>query len=159
MSLVSIVTAPSADNFHQLHFLSVYTFLSCIQDDIIFEPGEGVEEYLQLLEAGKPLPPSPREVGRPKESAQSFLRRMDKLQARYNAQFLKRKDWQVRLSQVLGCWGPWRATLFKSECVVLLQAHGQSAGSLLCPVVEAQGLAGNGSTDLVLAVSQDRGPP
>ena len=50
---------------------------------------------LQLLEAGQPLPPDPRQMGRPKESAQSFLRRMDKLQARYDAQFLKRKDWQV----------------------------------------------------------------
>jgi hypothetical protein len=51
-----------------------------------------VEEYLQLLEAGKPLPPSPRESGRPKESARSFLARMDALQARYDAQFLKYKD-------------------------------------------------------------------
>ena len=50
---------------------------------------------LQLLEAGQPLPPDPRQMGRPKESAQSFLRRMDKLQARYDAQFFKRKDWQV----------------------------------------------------------------
>ena len=53
---------------------------------------------LQLLEAGKPLPPDPGQIGRPKESAQSFLRRMDALQARYDAQFLKRKDWQVYLS-------------------------------------------------------------
>ena len=68
---------------------------SCIQDDMPFEPGEGVEEFLQLLEAGKPLPPDPRQLGRPKESAQSFLRRMDALQARFDAQFLKRKDWQV----------------------------------------------------------------
>ena len=58
-------------------------------------PEKGVEEMLQLLEAGKPLPPDPRQIGRPKESAQSFLRRMDALQARYDAQFLKRKDWQV----------------------------------------------------------------
>ena len=68
---------------------------SRIQDDILFEPGEGVEEFLQLLEAGKPLPPDPRQIGRPKESAQSFLGRMDRMQARYEAQFLKRKDWQV----------------------------------------------------------------
>lgn len=72
----------------------------CIQDDIPFEPGEGVEEFLQLLEAGKPLPPDAQQIGRPKESAQSFLRRMDALQARYDAQFLKRKDWQV-LGQAL----------------------------------------------------------
>ena len=73
------------------------------QDDIPFEPGEGVEEYLQLLEAGKPLPPSPREAGRPKESARSFLARMDALQARFDAQFLKRKDWQVNSTLILLC--------------------------------------------------------
>lgn len=55
-----------------------------------------MEDFLQLLEEGKPLPPNPRELGRRKESAQSFLTRMDKLQARYDAQFLKRKDWRVR---------------------------------------------------------------
>ena len=73
------------------------------QDDIPFEPGEGVEEYLQLLEAGKPLPPNSREAGRPKESARSFLARMDALQARFDAQFLRRKDWQVIYTRSLLC--------------------------------------------------------
>ena len=67
----------------------------CLQDDIDFEIGEGVEEFLRLLEEGKPLPEDPRQAGRPKESAQSFLARMGRLRARYNAQYLKRKDWQA----------------------------------------------------------------
>jgi hypothetical protein len=62
-----------------------------------------VEEYLQLLEAGKPLPPNPRAAGRPKESARSFLARMDALQSRFDAQFLKRKDWQVNNIRILLC--------------------------------------------------------
>ena len=71
-----------------------------LQDDIDFEIGEGVEEFLKLLEEGKPLPADPRQAGRPKESAQSFLARMGRLQARYNAQFLKRKDWQASADPV-----------------------------------------------------------
>lgn len=72
----------------------------CLQDDIDFEIGEGVEEFLRLLEEGKALPADPRQAGRPKESARSFLARMCRMQARYNAQFLKRKDWQASTDPV-----------------------------------------------------------
>ena len=72
----------------------------CFQDDIDFEIGEGVEEFLRLLEEGRPLPADPRQAGRPKESARSFLARMGRLRARYNAQFLKRKDWQASADPV-----------------------------------------------------------
>ena len=72
----------------------------CFQDDIDFEIGEGVEEFLRLLEEGRPLPADPRQAGRPKESARSFLARMGRLRARYNAQFLKRKDWQASAAPV-----------------------------------------------------------
>ena len=72
----------------------------CFQDDVNFEIGEGVEELLRLLEEGRTLPADPRQVGRPKESAQAFLARMGRLRARYNAQFLKRKDWQASADPV-----------------------------------------------------------
>ena len=59
-----------------------------------------MEEFLRLLEEGRPLPADPRQAGQPKESAQSFLARMGRLRARYNAQFLKRKDWQASADPV-----------------------------------------------------------
>ena len=55
-----------------------------------------MEEFLALLEAGERLPPDPREAGRPKEDAADFVARMQELAARYEAQFLKRDEWQVR---------------------------------------------------------------
>lgn len=59
-----------------------------------------MEEFLRLLEEGRPLPEDPRQAGRPKESSRSFLARMGRLRARYNAQFLKRKDWQASADPV-----------------------------------------------------------
>lgn len=59
-----------------------------------------MEEFLALLEAGQRLPASPREAGRPREDAEAFVARMAKLVARYEAQFLKRSEWQVGCSPV-----------------------------------------------------------
>lgn len=54
-----------------------------------------VEEGLAILESGQRLPPNPREAGRPREDGRAFRARMDKLRARYEAQFLKRSQRKV----------------------------------------------------------------
>lgn len=51
---------------------------------------------MATLEAGRKLPPDPREAGRPREPAERFVARMAKIVARYEAQHLKRAEWQVQ---------------------------------------------------------------
>ena len=67
-----------------------------MQDEEPLVPDDEVEEALAILESGRQLPPNPREAGVPRESAESFVARMHKIKARYEAQFLKRKEWEVR---------------------------------------------------------------
>lgn len=67
-----------------------------LQDEQEFEMGAGVEEALEVLADGGKLPPDPRLAGKVPESAESFRERMRKMTARFEAQFLKRKDWEVR---------------------------------------------------------------
>ena len=77
-----------------------------MQDEKQFQVGEGVEEALEILADGGKLPPDPRLEGKVPESAESFRTRMRKMTARYESQFLKRKDWEVglreRYSEMLG---------------------------------------------------------
>lgn len=72
------------------------------QDDVEIEPSPDVEAMLALLESGQPLPPDPREAGIERESAAAFTARLDKIVARYESQFLKRHEWQVRLPHTPG---------------------------------------------------------
>ena len=65
-------------------------FTSSPADDF---PAE-VVEMLDMLEAGGTLPPE--EYSREPEEGSAFVARMDKLVARYEAQFLKKSQQQVR---------------------------------------------------------------
>ena len=57
-----------------------------------------------MLEAGRKLPPDPREAGRRREPAERFVARMAKVVARYEAQHLKRAEWQVLGLLYEGSW-------------------------------------------------------
>ena len=61
-----------------------------------FVAGKGVDEFLELLKSGQPLPPDPNVAGIQAEGREEFVERMRKLKARYEAQFLDRKNWEVR---------------------------------------------------------------
>ena len=109
---------------------------------------------LETLADGGDMPPDPRLQGVPTESAESFRARMRKLNARYNAQFLKRKDWQVcvrlrlplqypALIKLLGMhkishrmnepWGHSNAVVSGlAACCLLLQSNGGTAGCCCC---------------------------
>lgn len=65
------------------------------QDDEEFIPGDGVDELVQSLEEGEPLPPDPRYEGLELESTEQFTARLEKLRHAYEAQFLDRKDWKA----------------------------------------------------------------
>lgn len=69
---------------------------ACLQDDEEFVAGEGVDELIELLESGRPMPPDPEYEGLQPETAAAFTARIDKLKAAYEAQFLDRKNWKVR---------------------------------------------------------------
>lgn len=66
-----------------------------MQDNRRLQASVGVERFLGLLEAGRALPPDPREAGTTREDAAAFVARMHKIVARYEAQHLKRSEWQV----------------------------------------------------------------
>jgi hypothetical protein len=67
------------------------------------EARPGVERFLALLEAGQALPPDPREAGKTREDAAAFVARMERIVARYEAQHLKRAEWQVGTNGLLLC--------------------------------------------------------
>ncbi len=66
------------------------------------QPSPDVEAMLALLESGQSLPPDPREAGIVRESAAAFKARLNKIVARYESQFLKRREWQVCLLLTYG---------------------------------------------------------
>ena len=66
-----------------------------LQEEEEFVAGAGVAEFLEMLEAGQPLPPDPEYEGLTMESSEEFMARMDQLRHAYEAQFLDRKDWKV----------------------------------------------------------------
>ena len=63
----------------------------------MFTPGEGVDEMLERLESGLPLPPDPNQQGLEPETTEEFTARMDTLKNAYDAQHLPKKDWEVGL--------------------------------------------------------------
>ena len=77
------------------HWYSSFIHWTHVQDDVKIEQSGDVEAMLALLESGQPLPPDPREAGTTREDAASFTARLDKIVARYESQFLKRKEWRV----------------------------------------------------------------
>ncbi len=69
--------------------------MTLLQDAKKAQMAAEVEAALAILESGQRLPPSPREAGRVPEDGPAFKARMEKLKARYEAQFLKRSEWKV----------------------------------------------------------------
>ena len=67
----------------------------------MFVAGAGVAKMLEMLEAGQPLPPDPEYEGLATESSEEFMARMERLRHAYEAQFLDRKDWKVRMAAIL----------------------------------------------------------
>lgn len=58
-------------------------------------PGNGVQEIIDVLESGQPLPSDPEYEGLTVESSGDFIARIEKLKHAYEAQFLDRRDWKV----------------------------------------------------------------
>ena len=57
--------------------------------------GEGVDEMVQRLESGLPLPPDPNQADVVPETSEEYRERIDKLKAAFEAQFLPKKEWKV----------------------------------------------------------------
>ncbi len=65
--------------------------------------GEGVEEMVERLESGLPLPPDPNQADVVPETSEEYKAQIDKLKAAFEAQFLPKKDWKVILLFVSLC--------------------------------------------------------
>ena len=72
-------------------------YVTCLKDDEEFEVGEGVDEMVQRLESGLNLPPDPRQEGLVPETSEEYIVRIEQLKAAFEASYLPKKDWEVRL--------------------------------------------------------------
>lgn len=88
---------------------------------------------LAHLESGRPLPPDPREAGTTREPAAAFTARLKKIVARYEAQFLKRKEWQVGVESEPPLSVPELAVLEACICADGAQhVSGVMGGGMVC---------------------------